>query len=458
MSRKQLIAGRWKIIGSLGEGGQAHTFYVQDNQREFADPLVLKRLKNSKRLGRFEREISALQSLDSEHISPIVDHSLDIDPAYIVTPYRGRDLQTSLASGLPFRSRLKIFRGAVAGVADAHRIGITHRDIKPNNVVADDNDRATVIDFGICQFLDNTLILTTTDEPFGNPAFAAPECFVGAEAVIGPTADVYSLGKLLLWLLTGGKFLYREDLTAALVRSVEHENPWVKAYVGMLVYESVVARTYADAAEMLSAVDEIFRVIAVLDQPRDPSQHEVWNSLGPNGAGDRTGSRSATTPPHGNPPGTYEVAQAFQVVDSARLERLVEITLLARNYPAESGARIRLLADNGAGPDETQVLWSGAPEADKTVLADVDAISVRPPGFIPLQPGATYWVCLSVHAEGSAVAWLAGWEGWHAAHKIFPGIGLQNRLAERERSQSWRVSEPSGAGLSLRVTTKHCEP
>jgi serine/threonine protein kinase len=70
------LGGRWEIVSSLGEGGQAHTFLVRDAQGEFSEPMVLKRLKNPQRLGRFGREVSALRSLRSDRIPPPVDYNL----------------------------------------------------------------------------------------------------------------------------------------------------------------------------------------------------------------------------------------------------------------------------------------------------------------------------------------------------------------------------------------------
>jgi serine/threonine protein kinase len=367
----------------------------------------------------------------------------------VVTPYCGRDLPAALrAKPLDFVDRLQVFRDVVAGVAAAHEVGVTHRDLKPNNVVVDSHQRGSVIDFGICQQVGDELVLTTTDEAFGNAAFAAPECFLGAEDTIGPRADVYSLGKLLLWLVTNGRHLHRENLTESLVKAIAFDDPWVKAYVALLVHESVVARTFKDATETLAAVDQIYRGIDV-HLPLSDSTHLVWDSMGPDGTGYPSGTRSATTPPQGNPPARYEVAQAFQFVDAAADGRLVELSMLVRRYHLSMRATIRVLAHGDAGPDENNVLWSGTPQ-----IGDETLIFVRPEGGLPLQIGRTYWVCLSVDEPNTNLAWLSGWDGWRGTRRIFPGAGLHNLLAERADGQPWRVSEPSGAGMSLRVVAK----
>jgi serine/threonine protein kinase len=110
----------------------------------------------------------------------------------------------------------------VTAVSEAHSIGVVHRDIKPNNIVISE-DEATVylIDFGICQYIEGNLTkLTLVDEPFGNPAFAAPECFLGTNIEPGPTSDVYSLGKLIYWMISGKRHIAREDISDGAVRRI----------------------------------------------------------------------------------------------------------------------------------------------------------------------------------------------------------------------------------------------
>jgi hypothetical protein len=214
----------------------------------------------------------------------------------------------------------------------------------------------------------------------------------------------------------------------------------------MLVQDSVVARRFADANDLLVALDHVYRGIDQHTKPSAQAIHPVWDSTGPDGTGYPSGTRSATTPPHGNPPAQYEVAQAFQFVDGPTDGRLVELAILVRNYHPTMKAVLRLLDNGEAGPDETKVLWSGPPSAGEPTR-----LVVRPSGGIPLRLGETYWVCLSVDAPGTNLPWITGWDGWRGTKQIFPGVGLRNLLAERADGQPWRVTEPSGAGMSLQV-------
>jgi serine/threonine protein kinase len=160
---------------------------------------VLKLLKNRKRLGRFDREIQALQAIASDHIPTIRDYSLG-DPAYVVTRLLGQDLtQHPRTCELNTKEILDVVRQMVTGVSDAHGAGVVHRDIKPNNIVLSEAGllQAYVIDFGICQYSERQLTSLTKDEPLDNAGFAAPECFLGSEEAPTSACDVYSLGKVL---------------------------------------------------------------------------------------------------------------------------------------------------------------------------------------------------------------------------------------------------------------------
>jgi serine/threonine protein kinase len=206
-----VINGRWQCVRAIGEGGQGQAFLARD-LKDGSDEWVLKLLKNRQRLGRFEREILALQAIASDYIPTIRDYSLD-RPAYVVTRFLGRDLtKHPRIQELTTKGILGVFRQVVLAVRDAYGAGVIHRDIKPNNIVLSDSGlRAYVIDFGICQYTDRQLTSLTKDEAFGNAGFAAPECFLGSEEAPTAASDVYSLGKVLYWLSSRGGFINRES-------------------------------------------------------------------------------------------------------------------------------------------------------------------------------------------------------------------------------------------------------
>jgi serine/threonine protein kinase len=153
-------------------------------------------------LARFEREVSALDAVDSLHIPKTEDYSVG-DQVYHVSKDLGISLDKhALLESLTVDRALALLEQIVEAVRDAHgtAIVLVHRDIKPNSVViAPGGKKAYLVDFGLCQFSEDgeLVLLTGRDEPFGNAAFAAPECSLGREKEPGSPCDVYSLGKVL---------------------------------------------------------------------------------------------------------------------------------------------------------------------------------------------------------------------------------------------------------------------
>jgi serine/threonine protein kinase len=210
------FGAKWKLVRPLAEGGQAHTFVVK--RTDGADDLeyVLKRLKNPKRIDRFEREIEACMRLDHPNVLRIIDHGADSkERPYLVTEYcpRGSLADNPIPIGTPILEVLEIFRQICAAVSYAHSQGVVHRDIKPENIFLR-KDRTVVLgDFGICFIDDDGTRITMTDEVPGSRFYCAPELRDGhsEDGVPATTADVYSLGKLLYWMLSGGRVFDREE-------------------------------------------------------------------------------------------------------------------------------------------------------------------------------------------------------------------------------------------------------
>lgn len=205
--------GRWEIVESLGEGGQAHTFLVKDIRGDGAAHYALKRLKNLDRLDRFKREIEVIRNLSHENIVALVDFDLDADRPYLVTEFCEGG---NLSEVEPFwqdspLTALEIFRQICEGVDYAHSYGVIHRDLKPENIFLKSNlGPAVVGDFGICFLEEDGSRVTLTEEAVGPRLFISPELEDGRINDVTVKSDTYSLGKLLYWLLSGGRTFSRE--------------------------------------------------------------------------------------------------------------------------------------------------------------------------------------------------------------------------------------------------------
>jgi serine/threonine protein kinase len=202
----RVIDGKWEIVKQLGEGGQAQAFIVRDVVTD--GRAVLKRLKNPSRLPRFEQEISILKSIDHPRVLRLIDANSAAEKPYLVSEYcelGSLEDQKEAVSKLSLGERLALFGQIVDGVTVAHQAGIVHRDLKPSNIFVRALDDVVVGDFGIC-FIQTPERLTETLEAVGARYYMAPELADGRIAEVKPAADVYSLGKVLYWLLAGRIF------------------------------------------------------------------------------------------------------------------------------------------------------------------------------------------------------------------------------------------------------------
>ncbi len=201
-----VIDDRWRIERQLGEGGQAHTFLVTDTQD--GSRAALKRLKNATRLPRFEQEIAAIGALNHPRIVRLIYANTSIAKPYLVSEYCPlgslEDQKESILK-LPVDDRLELVTQIVQGVAAAHAVGIVHRDLKPSNIFLRAPDDVVVGDFGIC-FVESESRITETWEAVGARYYMAPELAEGRAEQVTPSADVYAIGKIIYWILTGKVF------------------------------------------------------------------------------------------------------------------------------------------------------------------------------------------------------------------------------------------------------------
>jgi len=208
----KVFADRWEVIDTLGEGGQAHVFRVRDLQSP-DEHYALKRLRNPERMDRFEREIKVLRELEHKNIISVVTSFVEDDTACYVMP---------LMEGGNLKHRVESYKGDIPrslelvlaicdAVQAAHAAKIIHRDLKPENILfrSETDDAPVVADFGIC-YLVGEKRFTETRENVGPRFFMAPELERGKLDGVDASCDVYSLGKLLYYVVTGGIILARE--------------------------------------------------------------------------------------------------------------------------------------------------------------------------------------------------------------------------------------------------------
>jgi serine/threonine protein kinase len=164
---------------------------------------------------RFERELSVLLQFDHENIVPVLDYGQFGDTAYIVMPYyRAGTLEDRLKRGsLTPREGARLIGQVSSALAHAHQAGIVHRDVKPSNILLDDDGNALLTDFGLAHLVDASLSLTGS-AVIGTPAYMSPEQCRGE--TVDERSDQYSLGVILYQICTG-QLPYHADTPLAVV-------------------------------------------------------------------------------------------------------------------------------------------------------------------------------------------------------------------------------------------------
>ncbi len=208
------IAGRFRILAKLGEGGMGAVY--RGEQMSLKRAVAVKVLRpevshNQQLLRRFSAEAEAVAKLDHPNTVKVYDFGQDTDGAlFIAMEYiEGGSLRDAMRAGpLPGPRAFAIAAQVAASLADAHAQSIIHRDLKPDNVMLQDKGRqrdiVRVLDFGIAKLRDDsraTQQMTQAGDMLGTPQYMAPEQIRG-DAIDGRT-DIYALGCMLYEMVTG---------------------------------------------------------------------------------------------------------------------------------------------------------------------------------------------------------------------------------------------------------------
>src|SRR5512145_2487114 len=204
---KDALAERYAIDGEIGRGGMATVYGADDLRHGRRVAIKVLRPELSANLGteRFLREIGIAARLTHPHIVPLLDSGTADGMLYYVAQFvPGGSLRSRLKAdgALPVRDALRIAEEIGAGLDFAHRSGVVHRDVKPENILFADG-HAVLTDFGIAR-APSFRSAFTTDEGLviGTPEYMSPEQASG-EPDLGAPSDIYSLACVVYEMLTG---------------------------------------------------------------------------------------------------------------------------------------------------------------------------------------------------------------------------------------------------------------
>jgi serine/threonine-protein kinase len=219
--------GKYEIVEEIGHGGMATVYraYQPSLNRYVAIKVLSGQLaKDETFRQRFAREAKAVAQLSHPNILPIYDFGEQpaLEALYIVTELiEGGTLKARLGAPLNAHEAVRLAAEIARSLDYAHRRGIVHRDVKPNNVLLADDGRALLTDFGIAKMVAGTQY-TQTGTSVGTPTYMSPEQAKGQE--IDGRSDVYSLGIMLYEMLTG-RVPFQGDTPLAVAHQQVFEPP-----------------------------------------------------------------------------------------------------------------------------------------------------------------------------------------------------------------------------------------
>ncbi len=239
---KGFFLGKYKLLRLLGKGGMSSVYlaeHVLMRRRCAIKVLPWKLVKDSSYLQRFHREAQAVASLDHPNIVRAydVDHERDgsLEIHFLVMEYvEGKNLFDLVQQGgpLPVAVAADYIRQGALGLQHAHDIGMVHRDVKPGNLIVDQNGVVKLMDLGLARIAENedhSLTVAHDERVLGTADYLAPEQAVDSH-LVDTRADIYSLGCTLYFLLTGRPPFNEGTLAQRLLAHQSKEPTSAKAF------------------------------------------------------------------------------------------------------------------------------------------------------------------------------------------------------------------------------------
>ncbi|MFI6623975.1 serine/threonine-protein kinase [Streptomyces sp. NPDC050528] len=373
---ERVIAGRYRLLSPLGEGGMGTVWRARDEvlQREVAvkevrAPGGLASDDVERMYARLEREAWAAARVANRNVVTVYDVATEDGRPWIVMELvRGVSLADLLDAEGPLTPQRTAHIGAevLAALRAAHDAGVLHRDVKPANVLMSNDGRVVLTDFGIAM-VEGSSALTMTGEVIGSPEFLAPERALGRTP--GPESDLWALG-VLLYAAVEGHSPFRQNTPLSTLRAIVDEELPPPQLAGPLtpVIEGLLRK---DPAERMSAeqAEQDLRLVAAGGTPH--AYTAPTTPYSPTMAGypqDGYSAQDGRTPPQpvqgfGPPPDSYSTPTAADEPPRNRRAAVVLVAGLVALALAIGGLTYTLINRNNDNKDANAGQGSSTPKS-----------------------------------------------------------------------------------------------
>jgi len=281
LSTGSMFAGRYQIIEVIGIGGMGTVFKAFD--KKLNEEVALKLIKphvasDKKTLERFNNELKFARKISHKNVGRMYELMEDRGAYFITMEYvPGQDLRGLIkqTGQLTVGTAIIIAKQVCEGLAEAHRLGVIHRDLKPQNIMIDKEGNARIMDFGIARSLGKKGI-TREGIAVGTPEYMSPE---QAEAKdVDQRADIYSLGVILYEMLTGQR-PFEGDTALSIAMKHKSEaprnprelNPQIPDDLSQLVLKCLAKA----GKDRYQSADQVFSELTEIEKGMPTTQKEI---------------------------------------------------------------------------------------------------------------------------------------------------------------------------------------
>jgi len=282
--------GDYELVAEIARGGMGVVYKARQISlnRIVAVKMILAGILATKAdHDRFHSEAQAAALLDHPNIVPIFEVGEHEGQHYFSMGYvDGQSLAARLAEGpLPPKEAAELVATVAEAVEYAHRQGVIHRDIKPSNILIDNKGRPRITDFGLAKRVGSGSDLTAAGQVLGTPSYMPPEQAAGQINIVGPAADVYSLGALLYAMLASRPPFQAATPQETLRQVIQSEpvalrqlNPGVPRdleTIALKCLEKPIPRRYATAQALAEDLRRYLEGRPILARPVGQLEH-AW--------------------------------------------------------------------------------------------------------------------------------------------------------------------------------------
>lgn len=259
---------RLQLVKEFTEGMQGRVFLCEDltMRRRVVFKISLAQLDGDVTTAqRFEHEVRLLSALSHPHIVRLFDGQATGSDLFLITEYiDGPTLQSAVDVGGPpgIVTSLKYMLEICDGLESAHQGGIVHRDLKPKNILIDPMRGPVIIDFGLARSDRTDRAITSMGDVVGTPLYMAPEVIMSRPATVA--SDIYALGLILHFMLSGEPAFSGRDLTSTLEAQINEPTPRLEGIPGPLqvLVDRCVAKVATDRPQTCpQLVEELLPII-----------------------------------------------------------------------------------------------------------------------------------------------------------------------------------------------------